>query len=122
MTRRVGPGRPPTGTRFRKGESGNPKGRPKRRRERPASAFENVFDRTVTVTQDGTPREITVEEALQFRTYQHALAGNRAARREVLKMIAKREKWQAARIPRFRVPEQRIEGDPLNAHAALLIL
>ena len=112
MTQRVGPGRPPTATRFRKGESGNPTGRPKRRRERPASAFEIVFDRTVTVTQDGTPREITVEEAFQFRTYQHALAGNRAARREVVKMITKREKWQAARIPRFRVPDQLMEGDP----------
>src|SRR5829696_964828 len=123
MTRRVGPGRPPTGTRFRKGESGNPKGRPKRRRERPASAFEIVFDRTVTVTQDGTPREITVEEALQFRTYQNALAGNRAARREVLKMIAKREKWLAAQAPKHRPLKRLTEPvDPDNADEALILL
>jgi hypothetical protein len=38
-----------------------------------------------------------VEEALQLRTYQNALAGNRAAQREVLKMIAKREKAMAER-------------------------
>ena len=41
------------------------------------------------------PREVTVEEALQHRTYQDAIAGSRAARREVLKMIAKREQYLA---------------------------
>ena len=36
----VGPGRPPKSTRFRKGVSGNPKGRPrKERRADSASAF-----------------------------------------------------------------------------------
>ena len=40
---------------------------------------------------------MTVEEALQHRTYQDAIAGSRSARREVLKMIAKREQYLAAR-------------------------
>jgi hypothetical protein len=56
-----------------------------------------VIDRTLTLTQSGKPREVTVEEALQHRTYQDAIAGNRATRREMLKMIAKREKWLAAK-------------------------
>jgi hypothetical protein len=38
--------------------------------------------------------------ALPARTYQDAIAGNGAARREVLKMIAKREKWLAAKAPK----------------------
>src|SRR5262249_49882477 len=37
------------------------------------------------------------EEALQLRTYRDAWAGKRAARREVLKMIAKREQAMADR-------------------------
>ena len=88
----VGPRRPPAASRFRKGESGNPKGGPRAAPHRP-SAFDIVIDRTLTVTRNGKPREVTVEEALQHRTYQDAIAGSRAARREVLKMIAKREKW-----------------------------
>ena len=72
------------------------------------------------------PREVTVEEALQHRTYQDAIAGSRLARREVLKMIAKRERYLAAQHGRkraFRQVEDRIEPhDPENADAALLIL
>ena len=97
MSRPVGPGRPPVESRFRKGQSGNPKGRPKKAKPRAASAFDIVIDRTLTVTQGGMPRAVTVEEALQHRTYQEAIAGSRPARREVLKMIAKREQYLAAR-------------------------
>ena len=69
---------PPEHTRFRKGQSGNPKGRP--RKQVPAtSAFDVIFEKTLSVTQNGVERELTVEEALQLRTYQDALAGNRSA-------------------------------------------
>jgi hypothetical protein len=46
-----------------------------------------------TVDDSGGTREITVEEALQNRTYQDALAGKRMAVREVVKWIIKREAW-----------------------------
>jgi hypothetical protein len=122
MSGRVGPGRPPAASRFRKGESGNPKGRPRSRPGRSASAFDIVIDRLLTVTQNGIARELTVEEALQHKTYQDAIAGNRAARREVLKMIAKREKWLAAKAPKHR-SELLIEPkDPDNANEALILL
>src|SRR5262249_29710281 len=61
------------------------------------SAFEIVLEKRVTVTQAGIDQELSVQEALQLRTYQDALAGSRAARREVLKMIAKREQAMADR-------------------------
>src|ERR671912_1717792 len=109
MSNGVGPGRPPKESRFRKGESGNPKGRPKARPGPPPSAFDVVIDRTLTVTQNGKPREVTVEEALQHRTYQDALAGNRAARREVLRMIAKRETWLAPQAPKHRPLKRRTQ-------------
>lgn len=82
-----------------------------------------MIDKLLTVTQGGVAREVTVEEALQHQTYQAAIAGNRAARREVLKMIAKREKYLAARRPKAtRKIERFLEIDPDNADAALLIL
>ena len=125
MSRPVGPGRPPVESRFRKGQSGNPKGRPKKAKPQAASAFDIVIDRTLTVTQGGMPRAVTVEEALQHRTYQDAIAGSRSARREVLKMIAKREQYLAAQQARSATPQFEMrdrDPDPDNADAALLIL
>jgi hypothetical protein len=113
---------PPAANRFRKGQSGNAKGRPKGPRPS-TSAFDIVTDRTLTVTQNGRQRELTVEEALQHRMYQDAIAGSRAARREVLKMIAAREKWLAVRQRKRRRIQMLSEPtDPDNADEALLLL
>lgn len=123
MSNPVGPGRPPAATRFRKGQSGNPKGRPRSKPQASGSAFNVVFERSLTLTQGGKAREVTVEEALQHRTYRDAIAGNRSARREVLKMIAKREKWLAARSIKHTPVELLSEpSDPDNAHEALILL
>jgi hypothetical protein len=80
------------------------------------------MDRTFTVTQDGKSRELNLEEALQHRTYQEAIKGNRASQREVLKMIAKREKWLAARRPVSGFTLLTEPEDPDNANEALLLL
>jgi hypothetical protein len=115
--------RPPVSTRFRKGQSGNPRGRPRKQPVARHSAFDVVIDRTLTIIQGGKPREVTIEEALQHKTYQDAIAGNRAARRQVLKMIAKREQALVAKAPLAKPVEVRIEGrDPENADEAMLIL
>ena len=76
--------------RFQKGQSGNPAGRPRARRPH-VSAFDIIFDKTLTGTQNGIERELTIDEALELQTYQAALKGNRMAVRAVLKMIEKRE-------------------------------
>jgi hypothetical protein len=65
-----------------------------------------------------------VEEALQQRTYQDALAGKRMAMREVVKWIIKRETWLEKNAPRSsrQMITQGIAHDPDNADAALLLL
>ncbi|WP_416193080.1 DUF5681 domain-containing protein [Nitrobacter sp. TKz-YC01] len=108
---------------FPKGRSGNLKGRPTSSRSK-ASAFEVLVEKTLTVDGQGGIREITVEEALQQRTYQDALAGKRMAIREVVKWIIKREAWLEKNAPR---PSRQViwrdtEHDPDNADAALLLL
>lgn len=124
MSKKVGPGKAPVSGQIKKGEVRNPKGRPKKQRqETSASAFDIVIDKTLSVTRNGQPREVTVEEALQHKTYQEALAGNRPARREILKMIAKREKFLASRRkPKSDSFELLIEEAPTNANEALLLL
>ena len=109
-------------TRFRKGQSGNPAGRPKKRRPH-VSAFDIIFDKTLTVTQGGVERELTVDEALQLQTYQAALKGNRAAIRAVLKMIEKREAALARHNPPpVRQVKVEFEHDADNACEAMRIL
>ena len=109
-------------TRFTKGTSGNPAGRPRLRRPH-VSAFDIIFDKVLSVTQNGVERELTIDEALQLQTYQAALKGGRMAARQVLKMIEKRE-VAIARITPAPVASTRmqIEHDSANANEALEIL
>ena len=110
--------------RFQKGQSGNPKGRPRKPATQRSSPFDVVVDRELTITRNGQPRTITMEEALQHRTYQDALAGKRMAEREVLKWIEKREDWCRRHAPdtsRDKV-EFKMSPSPDNAKEALEVL
>lgn len=123
MSKAKDPDKPPGSTRFRKGQSGNPRGRPRKKPDTRTSAFDVVIDKRLTIVQGGVQREVTVDEALQHKTYQDAIAGNRPARREVLKMIARREKVITARAPAPIAIKVEMESeDPTNADEALLIL
>lgn len=120
---------PPEHSRFRKGQSGNPKGRPRKAKETRtrdiASAFDIVLDRKLSVTHDGVARELTVEEALQWKTYQDALAGSRLAQRQVFRMIEKREAALAAKAggkPARRTKLQLEYKTPRTADEALVLL
>ena len=58
---KVGPGKPPLQTRFKKGQSGNPGGR--RKKQLPA-LLADALDEPVFVTIDGERRQITKREAI----------------------------------------------------------
>jgi hypothetical protein len=104
-----------------KGQSGNPSGRPKKRRPH-ISAFDIIFDKSLTVTQNGIERDLTIEEALQMQTYQTALKGKRMAIRQVLKMIEKREAALHVDRPEPSPVRLEVEHDSSNANEAMLIL
>ncbi len=110
-------------TRFKKGHSGNPKGRPPKPRRPNISAFEIILDKTLITTRDGKQRAATVEEALQQQTLKDAFAGKRMAIRKVLKMIEKREAALAKRNrgPRPDISMERHHGAD-NANEAMRIL
>jgi hypothetical protein len=109
---------------FSKGSSPNPGGRPKSLPAPQPSAFEVLVERTVTVTDRGGTREITIEERLQQQTYQRAIAGDRMASREVFKWIRKHDAWLEKHGPKPTLPAitRHISPDPDNADAALLLL
>jgi uncharacterized protein DUF5681 len=57
----LGKGRPPVHTRFKKGQSGNPTGRPRRKDRSPhiEPAIKNALNSLVTVNENGKVRQIT---------------------------------------------------------------
>jgi hypothetical protein len=70
----VGYGKPPRCSRFKKGVSGNPKGRSKGSRNLKTDLLEELHDR-VKVTEKGRCRSLTKQQALLRRLMVEALSG-----------------------------------------------
>jgi pyruvate/2-oxoglutarate dehydrogenase complex dihydrolipoamide acyltransferase (E2) component len=74
----VGYGKPPKGTRFQKGQSGNPRGRPKGSLN-VATALERELNQRVTIKENGQTRSITKFEAAIKQLANKAASGDAKA-------------------------------------------
>jgi Family of unknown function (DUF5681) len=83
----VGFGKPPKQTRFKKGRSGNPRGRPRKKPDL-YSELTKVLHENVTVTIDGQSEKVTVQQALLLRLRDHALLGEVWAGKLLQKVVA----------------------------------
>jgi len=86
----VGPGRPPRHSRFRKGQSGNPRGRPKGRLNL-STMIDRALRKTVTVTERGRARRLTRLEAIITALVHHGLNGDYKSTELLLRMAATAE-------------------------------
>ncbi len=85
MSEGVGRGKPPAETQFKKGSSGNPKGRPKNRHK--SVPYDAVLGQMVTIREDGRERRVTAAEAFVLQLTQKGLAGDSSAARASLDAI-----------------------------------
>jgi Family of unknown function (DUF5681) len=82
----VGYGKPPLHTRFQKGQSGNPKGRP-RGRKNLSSLLNEVLNGWVIVVENGRRKRITKREAIITQLVNKSAAADLKATQIVLAML-----------------------------------
>lgn len=82
----VGYGKPPKAGQFKKGKSGNPKGRPKASKN-VGKVLEDTFYRKIMITEKGVRREVTMLEAIFQQVVHGAVKGDIRHVDRVLKLL-----------------------------------
>ena len=83
---RVGKGRPPKDTQYKKGQSGNPSGR--RKLPDVAEAAARILEQKISVTQDGVRKKVPGLDALLGKAFAKALTGDMRAAEFLIKIVA----------------------------------
>ena len=98
----VGFGKPPAGTRFKKGQSGNPKGRPKGTLNM-ATVLARTLREKVVINENGQRKVITKLEAAVKQLVNKAASGDLRALRHLADLVASAEE-RAAQAPAADTP------------------
>jgi len=96
----VGFGKPPKRTQFKRGRSGNPNGRPRKKPDL-YGELTKVLRENVTITVDGQREKVTVQQALLLRLRDEALRGELWAQKLLQTVVA-------------ALPESGSESDPFE--------
>jgi hypothetical protein len=82
----VGFGKPPKETQFQQGQSGNPKGRPKGRRN-VATALQSALNEKVVITENGHRKTITKLDAAFKQVVNKAAGGDTSATKLLVQLF-----------------------------------
>lgn len=86
----VGYGRPPIASRFKKGSSGNPKGRPKGSRNI-TSLLAEELDRTVYAVAGGKPVRLKKKEVMVRKLVDRAMTGDNRSFSQIASLLAQQQ-------------------------------
>lgn len=106
----VGPGRPPKHSQFRRGQSGNPKGRPKKTANLKTD-LAKLMGGKIEITINGEKRKANRQEALLLSLYQRALQKDARAAKTLFDMVIK-----------LQLPEDKFKIEPDLSEADQLII
>ena len=115
-------------TRFPKGKSGNPKGRPKKKHpisKEPDNPLARIHAERFTVTGQDSEHKLSTKEFQEHKILEAAFKGKLRAVRQVFRWIKKRRDIQHRKQTARRSPFLKTvleQPDPRNADEALLLL
>lgn len=92
----VGYCRPPKTTRFKPGQSGNPKGRPKGAMDT-HRLIDAILNKKVSATIDGVPTRISKKQAMLLRLANNAASGDLKSMQVLLPHLLQIDEKKAAR-------------------------
>jgi hypothetical protein len=102
---KVGRGKPPVAHRFKKGKSGNPRGRPNGARN-----FSTLLDRElnsrITIEQGGKVKKLSRREALAKGLVNDSLKGRDRAREKLLDYVERSDSSRQSRATREEVSQK----------------
>ena len=94
----VGYGKPPRHTRFKKGQSGNPQGRPKGSKNLPTLLSE-ALNESVVVAENGRRRKITMRQAIIKQLVKRSATADLRAMKILLDMVRDLERQAEPAFP-----------------------
>ena len=97
---KVGRGKPPKSTRFKKGRSGNPKGRPPKRDHGEDPELDRVLKQKVGASINGRPRKLSTKEAMYQRIASQGIQGDTRAFKALLAMEERNRKRRRPELPK----------------------
>ena len=112
----VGYGRPPEGARFQPGCSGNPKGRP-RKRKTVGAIVEETLGRRIKIEENGRSRSLSAEEIIVRRLVNNAAKGDFKAVKMVFEL---KERYRDSSAESIDLQDLQSDSDILDAYVTRL--
>jgi hypothetical protein len=110
----VGKGRPPLHTRFQKGRSGNPRGRPRGAKSFTTLLFERLDRRVERRAADGACRKVSKRELAADRLIDNFAEGEPYATRLMIALMLERERQAPQERPPFEEADKDVIAELLD--------
>jgi len=114
----VGYGKPPEATRFKKGRSGNPQGRPKKERDTFGTLLDQELRSQVVIVENGKRKKSSKAGAITKQLVNKAVGGDHRSTSLLMKLAEALNPQKGTKITTFRpqTEEERLEHENSREH------